>query len=266
MSLAILFWFYKDPEICINRLELIKKYNPNTKIYGLYGGPKAEKELYKDKLKPFLDDFYTSKTEDTSWKWIHGDLVLLEWYENRGKSLEWDSIAIVQWDMLIFTNLNNYFSDVKKGEVLLAGFQPLDKYTENNWSWTKSDYKGSHNKERDNYLQFLDYVEKEYSYTDIPYCCQFIFEIFPKEFFSEYSNVKNKELGMLEYKIPIYAKIFGLNIIEKDLGVHWWQKDQETLPLNADTREIKDKLIKEELEKENGWRIFHPYFKQWKLK
>jgi hypothetical protein len=39
MNLAILFWFYKEPEICRNRLKLLKVKNPNTQIFGLYGGP-----------------------------------------------------------------------------------------------------------------------------------------------------------------------------------------------------------------------------------
>jgi len=28
MKLAILFWFYKEQEICENRLKLLRKYNP----------------------------------------------------------------------------------------------------------------------------------------------------------------------------------------------------------------------------------------------
>ena len=35
MNLAILFWFYKEPEVCENRLQLLKKYNPDLKILGL---------------------------------------------------------------------------------------------------------------------------------------------------------------------------------------------------------------------------------------
>ena len=36
--LAILFWFYKKPFVCRNHLLILKKYNPDLKIYGLYGG------------------------------------------------------------------------------------------------------------------------------------------------------------------------------------------------------------------------------------
>jgi len=35
MKLAILFWFYKEPEICQNRLELLRQNNPTISIYGL---------------------------------------------------------------------------------------------------------------------------------------------------------------------------------------------------------------------------------------
>ena len=36
MKKAILFRFYKEIDVCINRLKLIKKYNPELEIFGLY--------------------------------------------------------------------------------------------------------------------------------------------------------------------------------------------------------------------------------------
>ena len=48
MELAILFWFYKEPEICLNRLKILKKYNPDLKIFGLFGGDIKEEKNYND--------------------------------------------------------------------------------------------------------------------------------------------------------------------------------------------------------------------------
>ena len=101
-NIAVVFWFYKEPEICINRLKLIKKYNPKIKIFGLFGGNQNEESLYNEKLGGYLDDFYTHPSADSDWKWIHGDLMLLDWYKDRGQKLKWDSVVIVQWDMLVF--------------------------------------------------------------------------------------------------------------------------------------------------------------------
>ncbi len=263
MKLAILFWFYKEPEICLNRLEIIKKYNPNIKIFGLFGGDIKEAKIYKNKLKDYLDDFFvtTLHNESGDWKWINGDLMILDWYKNRGKNLSnWDSVAVVQWDALILGNIKKQFSGMRKNEIFISGTRILDVNIENKWSWTK---KGS--KERKNYLAFKDYVLDNYKYKNKLICSLFIFQIFPRIFFEKWLTVKDKEIGMLEYKIPTYAKIFKINFYKINLGVWWFNKKARNgeSPLNARSVEIKEGYIRRQLKDKNGFRIFHPYFKKW---
>ncbi|MFA7301717.1 MAG: hypothetical protein WC069_05380 [Candidatus Shapirobacteria bacterium] len=258
IDLAVVFWFYKEPEICINRLELIKKYNPDIKIFGVFGGKQSEENLYKEKLGEYLDDFYTHPSTDSEWKWIHGDLMLLDWYKDRGINLPWNSVVIVQWDMLVFDSFEKQFPDIKKDEMFMSGLQPLDKYTEENWEWTSPKHEF-----RNDFDNFLLYIKEKYGYvkSNLP-CCLFILEIMPRIFFEKYLTVENKEIGMLEYKIPIYAEIFSIPIYKKDVGAQWWE-DVNTKPINAEPTEIKTEYIEQELQKKNGWRIFHPYFKIW---
>lgn len=257
MNLAILFWFYKEPKICENRLKLIKKYNLNLKVYGLFGGKISEAEVYQEKLGNYLDDFYTFNLDrDLDWKWINGDLMILDWYDKRGRNLNWDSIAVVQWDTLIFDFLLKQFSGMKKDQIYLSGLREINKEVESKWDWIQPN-----GKERQNYLKFLEYVEKNYGYTDKPPLCSlFIFQIFPRIFFERYLKVENREVGMLEYKIPIYAKIFNISFFEKKFGVHW---GDDIKPLNAIPEEIPKEYINKQLEKKDGWRIFHPYYKIW---
>ncbi|MBA4320186.1 MAG: hypothetical protein C0412_17445, partial [Flavobacterium sp.] len=207
----------------------------------------------------YLDDFYAfNLNKDSNWKWINGDLMILDWYDKRGRNLSWDSVVVVQWDMLIFDSLLNQFSKIKKDQIYLSGLRKLDAEIENKWDWTRPD-----KKERQNYLNFLEYVKINYGYVDQPSLCSlFIFQIFPRIFFKKYLRVKNKEVGMLEYKIPIYAKIFNISFFKKNIGV-WWFSD-EPKPLNARSKEISKDYIQQELAKKNGWRIFHPYYKIWK--
>src|SRR3989344_1974126 len=70
--LAVLFWFYKEPGVCANRLELLRRTNPGLKIYGLYGGPQKRAGLFRKKLGNHLDDFYASPFRSSDWKWING--------------------------------------------------------------------------------------------------------------------------------------------------------------------------------------------------
>lgn len=237
---------------------LIKKHNPDLKIFGVFGGKREEEYLYKEKLGKYLDDFYCHTSTDNDWKWIHGDLMLLDWYRERGNKLDWDSVVIVQWDMLVFDSFNNQFPNIKKNEMFLSGLQTLDKYTEVNWEWTSP--LREYRKDFDNFLKF---AKEKYGYKkdELP-CCLFIIEIIPRIFFEKYLTVENKDVGMLEYKIPIYREIFDIPIYKKNVGAHWWG-NVEQFPLNAEPTEIKTRYIEAELEKEYGWRIFHPYFKIW---
>ncbi|MBT3356502.1 hypothetical protein HN784_05095 [bacterium] len=266
MKLAILFWFYKEPEVCLNHLKLIKKHNPNSKIFGLYGGIKKDAKQYKAKLNKYLDDFHVSELCDKprNYKWIHGDLMILDWYQNKGISLtNWDSVAVVQWDALILGDIKKQLPGIKKGEIFISGTRILDNYIEERWNWTK---KGD--RERPNYLKFQKHIEDKYNYKNKLLCSLFIFQVFPKNFFDKWSTVENKELGMLEYKIPTYAKIFNIPIYRRDLGVWWFNEKayKGETPMNAMEEEISENLISTELKKEDGFRIFHPYFKKWGAK
>lgn len=295
LNIAILFWFYKELEICENRLQILRKSNPGVKIYGLYGGPLTDEDRFINTLSPYLDDFYTSPKEDApvvddfdtinteinrrygdpvdsmiaerygGWKWNHGDLVILDWYESRGKSLSWDSIAITQWDMLVFDSIQSIVPGIQEGEIFLSGLRDLTKLVESKWWHTSAD-----EKTRENYRAFFEYANKTYDYQRTPpLCCQFIFEVFPRQFFDKYATVLDKELGMLEYKIPTYADVFKIPFYKKDIGVAWedLEEDFHNAPMNSSPRgELSESYIRKELKKPDGWRMFHPYSKLWPLK
>ena len=240
----------------------LKKHNPDTTIFGLFGGEEKERDMYKERLAKYMDDFYASPFDDPDWKWINGDLMILDWFEKRGQQLTWDSIVVVQWDTLVFDALQSQFAGIKEGEIFLSGARILDREVENQWDWTKSE-----SKERKDYLNFIDYIKTQYDYTDDILCSLFILQVFPRVFFEKYKTVKNKEVGMLEYKIPVYAKIFGIPFYKKDFGVWWFdtKTNRAETPLNARRVEIKKEFIAKELTQGEGYRIFHPYYDVWSI-
>ncbi len=217
MKLAVLFWFYKEPEVCLNHLKLIKKHNPHIKIFGLYGGDQKQAKLYRTKLNKYLDKFYLSSLsgQARSWKWINGDLLILDWYQNQGRQLSgWDSVVVIQWDVLVLGNIKKQFPKLQKNELFISGLRLLDKNIEQQWHWTKA-----RGKERRHYLSFSKYILEKYNYRQKLLCSLFIVQIFPRLFFGQWLLIENKELGMLEYKIPTYAKIFKVPIYKRNLGV-----------------------------------------------
>ena len=140
----------------------------------------------------------------------------------------------------------------------MSGLRKPNNKIRDEWTWIKLG-----NKNRKNYLQYLNYVNNNYNYKKVDHpICLFIFQIFPRVFFEKYLTVKNRIIGMLEYKIPIYSEIFKIPSYKKDLGILWFSYPKR-YPLNAKSCEIEKSYITKELKKDNGWKIFHPYYKVW---
>jgi hypothetical protein len=286
MKLAILFWFYKEPEICQNRLEILRQYNPNTPIYGVYGGDLAAVDRYKSQLEPYLDDFYTfSEPKDTYWKWLQGDLILTHWYRERGRELPFDTVVVVQWDMLIFGAIEQLFAMLEPNQILLSGLRPIAEI-ENNWHWVTPKLADL----RLRYLQFLEHIDKVYNYQQEPMACIFIVACLPRIFLERYATIEQPELGFVEYRIPIYAQIFGIPICEQHPFNAWWidveptfhSKDLVQRAMNRFTLRFNPGSLHHTLDPKHsdislipifkhlnmakGDRIFHPYQSMFPLK
>jgi len=260
MRLAILFWFYKDVEVCKNRLQIIRKYNPTLKIFGLFGGDLTKANSFDKKLSPFLDDFFAfTGNQDPSWKWKNGDLMINHWFKERGHHLEWDSIIIVQADMVVIGNIPNLFKHLKAGAILLSSIRPV-KDVETWWYWIKE--------HRQLYDDFYHYLVNEMGYNQEPICCQYVIVGLPRVFLEQYCKIKNPELGFIEYRVPMYAQLFNipLNVNPNPKLNCWWATDpaMSEVPLServlvADKYELPLSRILSNLNKKEGGRIFHPF-------
>ena len=259
-QLACLFWFYKSPELCANRLQLLRRHNPNLRIYGLFGGPPSEAHLFQESLTPWLDDFYVFTQEHTPhWKWYHGDQMIVDWYRQRGRSLNWDTVFIAQWDMLVFDDLSNQFSMLQKDELLLSGLRPIHEVDP--WWY----YVRPNSPEREEYESFITYVRDQHGFDGTPLCCEFIIACLPRIFIERYADIPKPDLGFLEYKIPTYAKIFGIQICLDHPHQPWWGDAPDAASvslfartLNAETLNVPLRVIEAHRIWPRGRRIFHP--------
>jgi hypothetical protein len=117
VELAILFWCYKEADLCANRLRLVRHYNPRTPVYVLFGGDPAQAPRFEAAFRTYFDDFYVFPDERSpEWKWQRGDMLISRWFRDRGKQLQWDSVAIIQWDMLVFAPVEQLFGHLTKEE------------------------------------------------------------------------------------------------------------------------------------------------------
>ena len=274
MKLAVLFLFHANPEICVNRMEILRRFNPDTSIYGLYGGDTEGEKKFRAALQGFLDDFYAFPDDRTAnWKWRNSDQMIAEWYRARGKNLPWDTIVFVEWDMIVAGKIQSIYAALKQDELLFPGLRSVSEI-EHWWPQVRK-WKP---KRRSEYLDLLDHVRKEHGYDKKPLCGYMFGSCLPRTFLEKYSACASPDLGYLEYKIPIYAQIFGTPFCTAHPIRVWWDKPifswfpshrwnlypppwmipSAARALNAARREIPLTEIRKQLGAPKGARMFHP--------
>lgn len=260
MRLGVLFWFYRDPVLCDNRLRMLRRRNPGLPIYGLYGGPPEDASRFAARLGDHLDDFWVFPgPADRDWKWRNGDLVLARWFEDRGRALEWDSVFVAQWDMVVTAPITTLLPAMEAGEMLVSGLRPV-REVENWWRWTRWE------ETRREYDAFLAHVSERFGPVEDPLCCQFIGMVLPRVFLDRYRAIDRPELGFLEYKVPIYAQVFGVPLVADTCFRPWWPEEpgaersgRPARLVHAWPTSVRLPEILVEARRPGGRRVFHPY-------
>ncbi len=261
MQLAILFWFYKEFDLCVERVGLLRRLNPDTPIYGLYGGPPEDAEAAAA-VGAHLDDLHLfAEPRDAHWKWLNGDRLIAAWMRDRGATLPWDTVVLVQWDMLVLAPVRELFGGLQPGEAVFSGFRPLAEVADW-WGWA-----GRRDPEKAAMLQaFRDRLRSDYGLEAPLWCCLFIVVCLPRGFLARYADAGPPEEGFLEYKLPTLARLWGVPVCTDPAWQPWWAADPKTRDaperaraLNAVGRDVSPDLIRAELEDPGGLRLFHPY-------
>ena len=262
MQLASLFWFYKDLDVCAERLSSLRRQNPDTPIYGLFGGRPEDAPAASAALSRWLDDLYIyPKERDALWKWQHGDQLIAAWHRDRGHALPWDTVFVTQWDMLLLEPLDRLFASLKPGEALFSGLRPAHE-VEAWWGWLN----GADETKRRDRDAFLSYMDKRYGFRGELLCCLFIVACLPRRFLDLYVEAGPPEAGFLEYKMPTMARQFGIPFCTDHPYRPWWRQEPATrdVPirarlLNAVGDTLPREAVLEELARPGGLRIIHPY-------
>ncbi|MDC0261088.1 hypothetical protein OAK65_03115 [Synechococcus sp. AH-551-N17] len=259
MDIAVLFWFYKNIPVCVERLERFRRINPRLKVFALYGGDRMESDNAFFAINHLVDDFYSfDEQQEPQWKWRNGDHLIGSWFLKRGVSLQWESIFIMQWDMLVLKDpLEVVLKNLQSEQVLLSGFTGFENVSEW-WGWSKN--------YPDEVQEFKNYLLDKFKYSGSLYACLFIVVCLPRGFLAKYSSLAITELGFLEYKVPTMAKVFGFEICYDSQFDPWWAANPATVDiarrdkvLNASRTDIGLMTIFNELMAPSGRRIFHPY-------
>ena len=258
MTPEVLFWFYKDYSVCRERLERLRRYNPHVRVYALFGGPINEADDARRSVGELVDDFYVyPHGHEPAWKWRHGDQLIARWYKDRGVNLDWQTIFVMQWDMLVLAPLERLFDGLEPGQILLSGLTPMRLVTPW-WVW-------SNPQSMDLYM-FKKMLRARFGYVGELFACLFIVACLPRTFLDRYLELGHPLVGFLEYKIPTLAHIFGVPHCTRHTFDPWWNDDpaRQGLPerdraLNAVGLVTSEATILAELSRPDGKRLFHPY-------
>ncbi len=252
--LALLFWFYRDAALCTERLGQLRRFHPDHAIYGLYGGPEEEAADFERELGPRLDDFYVAlRQPDPVLKWLQGDLEIVEWFELRGRELDWGSIAVVQWDLLVQAPIPQILAGLGPGQNFFSGLRRLDPALEARWYWTRE------NQHQRSYHRFRAQLALRHGFHEQPMCCLFLFAVLTRPFLEVYAREGPRLSGFLEYKLPPLAQVHGFPCHVQDLGVFWDPVERAVQkPLQAVPKPIPRLYIEGQLARADGFRLFHP--------
>lgn len=275
--------FHKDVEVCRNRIRMLRQYNPDLPIYGVYGGDSGEEERYRRALGGLLDDFYSFECDrDSEWKWVNFDVMIAQWYERRGKDLAFDTVVSIQWDQLILAPITELFPDLKPNEILFSGLRPAREVMDW-WYWvSKRDRPGAPPEYGfKTYTTFLNHLKDTYNYSDEPVFSQSFFCLLPRTFLKPFSESDWSVPGYGEYRMPMYAQAFGVPFCQTHHVDAWWPSDpersQHPIPerivesdrippyaertLTAARIPLPLKVILQLSKAPDGPKLFHPYYR-----
>ena len=262
--LAALFWFYKAFDLCRERVELLRRFNPGLLVYGLYGGDPADGEAARAALGDRLDDLFLYEgPQDATWRWIHGDQVIAAWHAARGPTLAWDTLVVVQWDMLVLAPLQSMLAELRLGEAAFSGDRPLAEVAPW-WGWGGIVGNAEQNRVM---AEFRAWLSDRFG-CDVPlWSCLFVVAALPRGFLDRYLAEGPPEPGFLEYKLPTLARMFGTPVRQVAALDAWWRADPATRDappaaraINATGDAVAPALMLAELADPQGRRAFHPVY------
>jgi hypothetical protein len=235
----------------MDRLQFISNLNPEVDIYGLYGGDEAEFETYSEALNKYFVHNYCIRDKSTEWKWKHSDLAYAQWYRDVGHEYLFDAIVVLEWDLILFTSIEEAYARIRPDQIGLTGLVRLWRIRRK-WWWT------TQSENLQNWKALLKVAKRDFGYSSMPFGCLAAGASLPRTFLEKYSKLSVPELCHDELRLPLFAQILGFSLTDTRLYRRWFSKSEDVY-FTCEKRSIDPELIKIELSKPNGRRVFHPY-------
>ncbi len=250
---ALLFRFHTTTAANRERLKILRHFNPNLPIYGLFGGDSEAdfidaKNEYTDLIENL---WFFKKDKPRSWKWIHADVMVKEWFREIGHSLDFDFLYSYEYDILTLKPLIQLYPNIESDSIALSALTELNK-VETAWDWTNSPAR------KPAWLEFKEYMRKTYGLEKQTYMCQGPGPLFPKKFLNKFAATEDNELVIEEITMPAYAEVLGFKLVDNGLHPGFYVTPESKF-FNCYTNYFAsvDEFLGE-LSNPQGRRAFHP--------
>lgn len=252
MQRAILFRFHSQPRICRNRLELLRTFNPDVPMYGLYGGPEKNYATFEEQLSPHLRDIRQFPDRDANWKWKNGDLAVRLWYRSFGHTLAFDMLHLVEWDLLLLDSLDNLYGRIPVNGVGMTSVTRVEDI-ERQLLWV------SQEPFRSQWKELLRIARDLHGYSGAPLAGQGPGLCLPRPFLDCFADVDVPDLVNDEVRIPLFARILGFELFDTGFSNGWFSADELQFFHCQLFPEVKPSTVYQQLADPAGRRAFHPF-------
>lgn len=248
----ILFRFHSDIDIAKERIKILRYFNPDLPIYGLFGGSKKDYEIAKTQLDDLVENVWLfPEGKDPKWEWIHGDLMAKEWFRDFGHQVDFDFMYSYEYDLLTLSPLKDIYPNIDQGTIVLAAVTKL-KGVEDNWYWTKDPTM------RSNYLKFKKYMDQNYNLKVQQYASLGPGALFSRKFLEQFADAEDVDWVIEEITLPAYAEVFGFKLTDHGMHPGFGASVEKQRFFNCNDKEVDKKDIQFQMQKSGGIRAFHP--------
>src|SRR5262249_28008888 len=142
----------------------------------------------------------TVRSEYSRWK--DTDFAVNDWYRSVGRSVEFDRVHVVQWDLLFLDAFERAYPALPDNAVALSGLIRLAEIA-HFWDWVlRPELAADTNR-------LFEEARRRFNYRDEPYACLGPGYSLPRAFLIQSSALQWEGGGHDELRIPLLAQVLG---------------------------------------------------------
>jgi Coenzyme PQQ synthesis protein D (PqqD) len=206
----ILFRFHDQFDGCRERLRILRHFNPDVPIYGLYGGPSEGWDDARECVEDAVVHLHMWSAVDPTWKWMHAELAVKEWFRTYGHAIAFDLLYEYEYDMLMCAPLRELYPPLPANGLAFSAVRTTESMA-NRWMWI------THEAYRPGYLAFCDYLAERYGVASIDQVVLGPGPLLTRRFLTEFCELEDCDLVHNELSYPAFAQALGFTLVDNRL-------------------------------------------------